>query len=120
MCDRISISFARVASSTDALDPVRVPRFVPDVPVAVPAVVPAVPVAVSLPARFVMMRSIAATSVPQLCVLADAVPGDALLLDDGVAFGFSRAARWRRSSANCARSCAGIEFVLISLSAALA
>ena len=83
ICERISISFARVASSIEALDALRVLRLVPDVPVAVPDVVPAVPVAVSLPARFVMMRSIAATSVPQLCVFADAAPRDALLrLDD--------------------------------------
>jgi hypothetical protein len=74
MCVRISISFARVASSMLVL---AAPRLVPDVPVApvVPVLVVPVP-AVSLPARFVMILSIAATSVPQLFELAEAAAPD--------------------------------------------
>ena len=71
MCVRISISFARVASSIAALAAAP-PRFVPDVPVGLGVAVLPAP-ADSLPASFVMMPSIAATSVPQLLALADAV-----------------------------------------------
>jgi hypothetical protein len=72
MCVRISISFARVASSIIVLD---APRLEPEVPVApvVLVLLGALVPALSLPTSFVMMRSIAATSVPQLFELADAV-----------------------------------------------
>lgn len=123
MCARISISLARVASSIVVLD---VPRLrAPEVPVA-PVVAlgdaPLVP-AVSLPARFVMMRSIAAISVPQLLELADAAPDPrrvALLPDARDAEGLSSAARCRRNSANCERSRAGIDVILMSLNASRA
>ena len=99
MCVRISMSFARVASSTAVIDEPRV-RLAPVVPAAPLVPVPLVPVAaVSLPARFVMMRSMAATSVPQLSVpLADVVdpcaPRRAVpRLERAEAAGFSSAER---------------------------
>jgi hypothetical protein len=94
MCVRISISFARVASSMLVLAAARL-RFVPDVPV-VPVLVVLPAAAVSLPARFVMILSIAATSVPQLFELAEAAAPDpfgAVRLDGRDADGFSSADR---------------------------
>jgi hypothetical protein len=137
MCVRTSISLLRVASSiVDAEAPVeRLPVAVPAVPVVplVPAVAVGsalLPVVEAVPTRFVRIRSIAATSVPQLLLLADGdfvpragVVEDAALLDDApapLAEIRSRLFRCRFSSVNCARDFAGIEVVWTPSNAALA
>ena len=110
MCVRMSISFARVASSS-----VIAVAALPVVPAAPGVAV--VPVAVSVPSISVMILSIAATSVPQFEFDFAAAAGAGAALGVVVDPAFSSAARCFFNCASWLRLFAGTE-VAVMLSAA--